>query len=834
MSKPEDHARGDASGPEKRGRRSFPHACAYIILCALAFLLPVAIVPLPAVSFAFSKSMVVILLSLASFLCFVFSCLKDGHLSWPRTYMLPALLIAPVVFLVAAILSPAPIISLIGQGSEIGTFASIGFLTLLFFLASVVPNSRARVLRVYCALLVAFALLSVHELLRLFIGPGFLDFGILTTGIGNLLGKWNDVGIFYGLAAVMTMLALQMLPFRLLGRSVLYGILAVCLFFLALVDFVNVWLVLGFFSIVLGVYALTAGRALSKKAHSGGETFTRNVLLQQFSFSTVLVFLVCSIFLFSNGFMEDDPLGSFFSETFGITHLEARPSWASTVVIIGQSLRENMPFGSGPNRFNTLWQLHRPEGINGTLFWSTSFNSGIGHIPTFAATTGVVGLAVWIVFFCFFIASGLRSLFISREDRFTHFLVLSSFLAALYCWIFMVLYIPSMPLVALAFLFTGLYVAMLAQEKIIKIREISFSGNPKLGFLVSLLCMITVIAGVGGGFLLSKRFVAAYYFQKAANVLDKNNDLAGARALLEKALSLHRFDGYYRLLASVNLAELNALLSRADISDAALEPEFRRLFTEAKQNATAAVDYDETHYQNWVTLGGVYGAVLPLGIDEKVYMLARDGYDHAIALSPRDPSLYLSLARFDAVRGDLDGARENIRQALERKNNYTEAIFFLSQVEVTAGNLDVAIQSVEAASLIAPDDPTVFFQLGLLKYNANNIEGAVVALERAIELNGSYANARYFLGLAYERLGRYSDAIVQFVEIEKFNPDNKEIKMILGNLRAGRKAFQNEDQSQPAVAENPLKRSALPIQETLPPERSFVPVESIETSAVAP
>ena len=77
-------------------------------------------------------------------------------------------------------------------------------------------------------------------------------------------------------------------------------------------------------------------------------------------------------------------------------------------------------------------------------------------------------------------------------------------------------------------------------------------------------------------------------------------------------------------------------------------------------------------------------------------------------------------------------------------------------------------------------------------------------------LSPGYANARYFLGLSYEKLGRVKDAISQFTELKITNPDNKEVSLILSNLKAGRAPFAN---ATPPIDNKPEKRSSLPIDE---------------------
>ena len=87
---------------------------------------------------------------------------------------------------------------------------------------------------------------------------------------------------------------------------------------------------------------------------------------------------------------------------------------------------------------------------------------------------------------------------------------------------------------------------------------------------------------------------------------------------------------------------------------------------------------------------------------------------------------------------------------------------------------------------------------------------AIEAFEKAISLNDSYSNARYFLGLSYYNLNRTADAINQFEIVQSLNPDNKEVALILKNLKEGRAPFSD---AVPPIDSKPEKRGKLPISE---------------------
>jgi len=238
-----------------------------------------------------------------------------------------------------------------------------------------------------------------------------------------------------------------------------------------------------------------------------------------------------------------------------------------------------------------------------------------------------------------------------------------------------------------------------------------------------------------------------------------------------------------------------------------LRNRFGVLFNQTVENAQAAVDADGENYRNWLTLQRVYQSVVPLQI-EGAYENAVRSYERALALNPSSPELEINRARLELARGNSQNARDFIVRALEKKSNYTDAIFLLSQIQINEGEISEAIASVEAATFIDQNNPTAYFQLGLLYYSQENDQAAILALERAVALNSDYSNARYFLGLAYNREARVNDAIVQFERIEELNSDNEEVKLILRNLRQGNDPFAN---TSPPLDDDIESRESLPV-----------------------
>ena len=134
----------------------------------------------------------------------------------------------------------------------------------------------------------------------------------------------------------------------------------------------------------------------------------------------------------------------------------------------------------------------------------------------------------------------------------------------------------------------------------------------------------------------------------------------------------------------------------------------------------------------------------------------------------------------------------------------------MSQIQASKGNLPDAIVAARVATELDPTNPLLLFQLGFLYYTDKQYGLAADGLEKALKLQGDYANAQYFLGLAYAYQNRRGDAIDQFEKLKVSNPDNQEVALILSNIKAGRKPFAN---AEPPVTSTPEKRSSLPLKE---------------------
>ncbi len=765
------------------------------VLTAGFLALPIFTLPFWGTSLEISKHLLIVLTVFVAFVLWLLGRLQAGKLVLPKNLIVAGAFLVSFFTLLSATFSGSFWNSFSGLGYEVDTFLTIFSLSLLLFLFGIYFQSRKRFLAVYVGVFVVAVTLFALELISLivlrtswfgFAQPffSFLSNNLLT----SLVGKWYDFGVYSGFILLSSLVMLEF--FSLKEMPIFKSFISVCftlsLFVLIFTNYLPVWIVLGIAALVLFVYKISFWDRGKDKEEDRGLGQVNKVLHPSF-----VVVLVALFFITLGG---ADKLGQNIGQIrdrLGVPIFEVRPSWRGTWGLASKTLTKDPLLGVGPNNFVTEWVKSKPSSVNNSYFWNIDFRYGIGLIPSLLVTTGILGVLAWLAFFGAILWYGLRFIFTTKQDRSTRALLLLSFLGSVYLWLFTIIYVPDTALLALAFMVTGLFVAILTDTKIIKYGEISLVENPRHSFIATLIFVALIIGAITVGYLSLQKYVSVYIFQRGLVALRQEGDLDKGRMLINQAASLSRQDVYYRTLSEIDLSQISQLLSNKNLSQEELRARFLAQTDSAIKSAMKATTINGDNYLNWLSLGRVYETLVPLGVD-KAYERGQEAFGKARALKPADPSILLNyFARLELSNKNLSKARSYANESLMVKNDYASAISLLSQLDVQEGNLDVAARRLEEFLANYPQtrDANPYFQLGFLKYQRENYLGAVPALERAVAIVPNFSNARYFLGLSYDRLGRKAEALKQFQEIAKSNPDNKEVEKIIGNLLAGRPAL---------------------------------------------
>lgn len=769
----------------------------YVFLSTI-FLVPIAFFPSPYAPLDLVKIVVLSVCILISTIVYVATCLKNKSIVIPRPDVAYASLFFLVGIIISSFLSTHVLKSFIGQGFEATTTSFIFLMCIAAFLTTrFVIKDATVIFKIYTAILSSFIVIVLFHMFRLIGGADFLSLGFLQGLTSTILGKWYDIAIFAGITGLLAYLSIKFLVLSKGIKKILVTLLLVSIATLVIVNFKLVWIALALIFLSLGIYEYSIK---SSKTSGIKGVFSRVPII-------TLVLCIISILGAWNVNLIAAPLSKYLK----IEHSEIILPWQLTLDITADTLKESPFFGAGPNRFGYQYLRYKPVDINQTPFWNSEFTSGFGVLPTLVTNLGIVGFVLLTIFSVFFVRGGIRMLK-KASDPLAIFFATSSFFIASFLWLMNMIYIPSHALIFLTFVFTGICIAIPLRNQEGSVKKWEYK---KIVPIATTIALILLVVWMG---VYAKKITAVSYFQKGIRELNLTSSVSSAQKNFEKALAWDKSDVYYQALSEINILKINSLTQEIQTENAK-NPEapldqkkidqIMNLINQSVNYTKSAEKMDPLNHYNYIAEARISEIASSFKIPN-AYESTKNAYANALKTNPYNPSTYLNLARLEVTQNKLTDARQYVGRALQMKQNYTEAVYLLSQIQVANGQLKDAITSVRIATEITPTEPTLFFQLGILEYNDKNYGGAVVSLEKALKLNGQYANAKYFLGLSYARVGRNAEAITQFEDLVKSNPDNVEVSFILNNLKEGKSPFSDV---KPPIDNKPEKRKVLPVIE---------------------
>ncbi len=128
----------------------------------------------------------------------------------------------------------------------------------------------------------------------------------------------------------------------------------------------------------------------------------------------------------------------------------------------------------------------------------------------------------------------------------------------------------------------------------------------------------------------------------------------------------------------------------------------------------------------------------------------------AAAVAPTDPDAHYGLGQQLHFQGQIDAARAEFQEALRLRPGWSHAAAWLGTTELESLHADApaATRHLEAAVAAEPRYAYARYQLGRAYSRAGRWKEAAAALEAAVALNPGYREAHYALGQALEHLGR--------------------------------------------------------------------------------
>ncbi|MBI5465757.1 MAG: tetratricopeptide repeat protein [Candidatus Kerfeldbacteria bacterium] len=486
--------------------------------------------------------------------------------------------------------------------------------------------------------------------------------------------------------------------------------------------------------------------------------------------------------------------------------VEVNLSMSSSWKIAWQNVQANPVLGTGPETFIYGFSKYKPDNFNDSNFWAYRFDKASSELAQLLGTTGSLGLAAYLAV----IALGLYLSWRLIKDRsgsswYLRAAVVSSFLVLVVGNIF---YFSSTVLASFWWLILGLIASLSSRGE----RHISLLTSPRASFSFSFGLAVVVLLGLGIWFGLG-RFLAADMAYARAQVSSQRLDtLDQANAELVRAVTLNPWRDTYRIgLAQVFLAQANReAASPVGKTDQAKQAQLARLQQYVASSiaaARSATELARENVANWEALGSIYRGSVLFAKDAEPWIIA--SFEQAVKLEPSNPALYTELGKAylisanrkrqeasqaqekDKTRLEAEAASQVARAleqfdlAIKYKANYTPAHFNQVLAYEQQGKLDEAVDKLERMREFNPQDIDVLYELGSLYYTRAQYDKAEEVFGTITSLVPNYANAHFGLALTYQKKSEKDKAVAELERVLQLNPDNKDIKKLIEDIKSG-------------------------------------------------
>jgi len=730
----------------------------------------------------------------------------------------------------SALFSPNWLSAFRGVAVESQTVTFLVLLAGVMTVALVLQRAKRATMLLFSALAMGGLALLVYVVSRLLFGP-VLAFGSFNAVTVSPIGTFNDLAVFAGLTIVLSLVGLLQLRARPVLRGFLVGLTAVALIALAAVNFFYIWLIVGFFSLLVLLYLISQDTLFASVAKDTDQPQSPKTV------SKLTISVAAAICIVSGGFIvAGDYFGQTVSDALAVEYLEVRPSLGATVNLLQATYQEDLLFGAGPNQFISSWRSFKDPSINQTIFWSTDFRSGSGYIPTMFVNLGLIGSLFIVAFHLWYLWNGARMLLRpASADRFWYFAGLLSFTGAVFLWGISYVYIPGSTLLLLAALLTGVSLAAGGVLQPQRAVTIALATNQQRGFALMAIAIVFISAAMGTWFTYGKQYVAQASFTQT-QATESDLEVLDQAALA--SFILYPDSQFLSVRARLALLEMNEILAIEEPSETD-QQRFLAASNQAVTFAEAAIAQAKTEPTHHAILAGVYNNLAVAGVSDAVERVT-SSIDAAQALDPQNPTYALLSARFAANRGDTEASRAALMQALQQKNNFAEALYLLAQLDIAEGNVESAIATTEAIIRLEPNNPTRYYQLGILESSAGNTADAKRAYRTAIQLDPNFANARYLLALLQIADGETEQALTELQFIQESNTDNVQLQELITALEAGEvpaiadSAEVSVNENQPVVVDDGVTSPVLPDSDLLTPLNTVGDSQSDEPATATP
>ncbi len=182
----------------------------------------------------------------------------------------------------------------------------------------------------------------------------------------------------------------------------------------------------------------------------------------------------------------------------------------------------------------------------------------------------------------------------------------------------------------------------------------------------------------------------------------------------------------------------------------------------------AAVEFAKSCDKNPVSPAyAMYGAALYwLGdIEGAIYQ-----FDMALKKDPQNAAAYQLKGIALARKGDSDGALENFLKSLELDPKRGDINMNIGSVYFSRGLMSSALSYMKNAVKIEPSNPLYLYQIGLIYFYLERYDDAADFFKLSYSRSIDYHEPVLWLGLSLERMGKYPEALKNYLKAVSMSP----------------------------------------------------------------
>jgi tetratricopeptide (TPR) repeat protein len=476
-----------------------------------------------------------------------------------------------------------------------------------------------------------------------------------------------------------------------------------------------------------------------------------------------VIFSLALVFTFTGGF-----------SIYGVNSANQNVPYSVYWDSMTAGIKQNFFFGNGPATYGYVYAQNHPQSLNDSSLFGTILYQARGVVFELLATIGTVGTIFFFLLLLTFF--GVCIFLLSKKGQWK-VLSLGLFSSAL-------IYLISLLTIQVegGVLIIGGLISMLAFATIIlepaneqKSISLSLKASPKYALALAFIFIIVSAMVVYAFVFVGRMYAADLYAGNAARQKEISEN--GSSQMLAKAILFSdQREGRYM----TRLGQEYAYMANKEI----LKGEKDRNLDLLKGYLNNAVQWSELGWKKMdkdvvatEALAQVYesaGLYVTNATEAsaKYYQIASD-------LDPNNPAYLVKLGQAkisaatsqkdDAKKGYLEEAKKYFQKAIEKKNNYSPAIFNQGLVNEALGDLDGAINDVQNAFLIENKSSIVYaYNLARLMQQRNkgsDLKNAESLFKDIITLDDKEINSHFSLGLIYEKTNRKSEASSEYKKI---------------------------------------------------------------------